>query len=78
MFVEGDDEKSVVPLRRTANSLIDLLSPRFTKVDWTGRMHGRETAALVTDIKKIVRTSIRGTLMEMEIAAPISKYAPQG
>ena len=30
VFIEGDDEKSVVPLRRTANGLIDLLSPRFT------------------------------------------------
>jgi hypothetical protein len=27
--------------------------------------------------KKIVRTSIRERLMEMEIAASISKYAPQ-
>ena len=30
MFVESDDEKGVVPLRRTANGLIDLLSPGFT------------------------------------------------
>ena len=29
VFVEGDDEKGVIPLRRTANSLIDLLSPHF-------------------------------------------------
>ena len=30
VFVEGDDEKGVVPLRRTTNSLKDLLSPYFT------------------------------------------------
>ena len=30
VFVEGDNEKGVVPLRRTANGLIDLLCPRFT------------------------------------------------
>ena len=47
MLVEGEDEKGVIPLRRSTNSLIDWFRPPFTQVDWAGRMHGIVTAALI-------------------------------
>ena len=69
MLVKDDNEKGVIPLRRSTNSLVDWFRPPFTQVDWAGRMHGIVTAALIK------KTLILGYSRKLKLRVFIIKLA---